>query len=114
MIGRIYVIKSPQTDYVYIGSTTKTLNDRLCSHKSGYKAYLNEKGHYITSFELVKFEDCFIELLEEVSCKNEKELHKIEGQYIKDNMNCVNRRIEGRTRKEYHVDNQKKLIDKAN
>ena len=98
MNGKIYAIKSNQTDKVYIGSTIRPLNRRLDGHKSDYKSYLNDKFSYVTSFEIVKFEDCFIELLEEVMCQDKIELHKIEGQYIKE-MKCVNKNIPGRTQK---------------
>jgi len=33
MKGRIYIIRSKQTDKIYIGSTVETLNIRFSKHK---------------------------------------------------------------------------------
>ena len=62
ILGRIYKISSDQTDKVYYGSTTKTLNQRLSKHKKDYRQYLNGNYHFVTSFDIVKFDDCKIEL----------------------------------------------------
>jgi hypothetical protein len=105
--GKIYSIKSKETDDIYIGSTIKSLKTRLQNHKSDYKSYQNGKKHYLTSFEIVKYDDCYIELLQDYSCENNDELTKKEGEYIRNNK-CVNRVIEGRTDKEYHMDNRDK------
>ena len=69
-------------------------------HKRDYKKFLNGKFNYITSFEIVKYVDCYIELIIEIPCNNVNQLRKFEGNYIR-NMNCVNKYIAGRTRKEY-------------
>ena len=108
MNGKIYVIKSHQTDDVYIGSTTNPLNCRLSKHKRHYKAFLNEKYHYVTSFDIVKYDDCYIELLEDVTCQDKAELYRIEGRYIKE-IKCVNKLIAGRTMTEYYNDNKDKI-----
>ena len=61
--GKIYIIKSNQTDNVYIGATTATLNTRLSQHKYDFKHYGGDgKRSYATSFEIVKYPDCYIEL----------------------------------------------------
>jgi hypothetical protein len=112
--GKIYTIRSLQTDKYYIGSTCNPLYKRLGQHKSTYKKYItnNEKYHYITSFEVVKYEDCFIELLENYKCNSKDELNKREGELIrlyKDNV--VNKEIAGRTKKEWRVDNKNKIAN---
>ena len=108
MLGKIYVIKSNETDKVYIGSTIQSLSDRLRKHKRDYKCWLRDNNHYVSSFEIVKFDDAFIELLEEVDVETIKELHKIEGDYIT-KMDCVNKRIAGRDMKQYYQDNIEEL-----
>ena len=62
--GRIYKLVSQQTDKIYIGSTKDKLCKRIAGHKYKYKKWLNDntKG-FLTSFEIVKFDDCKIELL---------------------------------------------------
>ena len=106
--GKIYCIRSHQTPDIYIGSTVQKLNKRIGSHREKYKKWLNKIHHYTTSFELVKYDDCYIELLEDYSCENKEQLHKKEGQYIRE-MDCVNKRVEGRTKKEYQQENKEKL-----
>ena len=108
--SKIYTIRSYQIDKYYIGSTTQPLHKRLYDHKRGYTLYQNQKYHYVTSFELIKFEDCYIELLEEINFDNKEQLDKREGELIRANLNdVVNKRIEGRTVKEYRIDNADKL-----
>ena len=98
--GRVYTIRSHQTSDIYIGSTTQTLSMRMCKHRHDYKKYLNKTCHYITSFEIIKYDDAYIELLFEGDVESKDTLRKKEGEYIR-NMECVNRCIAGRTDKEY-------------
>ena len=107
--GKIYTIRSFQTDKFYIGSTNhKTLSQRLSKHKGCYKFWLKDKDNgYMTSFEILKYDDCYIELLELYPCNLKSELHKREGELIrlhKDSL--VNNNIPSRTCKEYNVDNK--------
>jgi len=101
--GKIYSIRSFQTDKFYIGSTCNLLNVRLGQHKTQYKNYLlnKDKYNYISSFEIIKYDDCYIELLENYNCKDRNELNKREGELIRQHINnIVNKKIEGSTRKE--------------
>jgi hypothetical protein len=111
--GKIYAIKSFQTNDVYYGSTTKSLSKRLIGHKAHYKLWQNNNYNYVTSFEIIKYDDCFIELYELYPCNSKTELEKREGQVIRENNNAVNKVIAGRTKKEYCADNvdNKKLYD---
>ena len=107
--GKIYTIRSHQTDKIYIGSTTQTLSKRLSGHKGQYKSYLNGKKIYITSLEIIKYGDAYIELLEECPCDNKMMLHKREGECIRAEPNCVNKCVAGRTTKQYYDDNTDKI-----
>ncbi len=101
MNGKIYSIRSYQTDKIYIGSTVQPLHKRLHKHRSQYKKYEEGKST-ITSFEILKYDDNYIELLEEYACTNSNQLHRREGELIRQYANiAVNFRIEGRTVKEY-------------
>lgn len=111
MKGYIYCIKSPQTELIYIGSTEQELYERLSKHRRDFKRWLEGKFHYVTSSEIVKFPDCYIELIEEVEVEDEFALHKREGYYQR-NMECVNKRIEGRTDQEYYEDNRDEILEK--
>lgn len=98
--SKIYKIVCKSTNNIYIGSTTKTLNQRLIQHKSDYKTGRNRNS------KLVLMNDNFeIILVEDYPCNSKKELEIREGFYIR-NLDCVNDRIAGRTDKEWRVDNK--------
>jgi hypothetical protein len=104
--GKIYTIRSQQCEKYYIGSTTQPLYKRFNIHKRHYEIYKNGKMHYISSFEIIKFDDCYIELLENFSCNSKEELNKREGELIRQlKDSIVNKRIEKRTNKEWRNDN---------
>jgi hypothetical protein len=105
--SKIYKIWSPQTEFIYIGSTYQMLCKRLADHKSFYK--MNTGTIKCSSFEIIKYDDVKIELIENLSCNNKEELTKREGEIIRQYKDiCINMRIEGRTRKEYYEDNKDK------
>lgn len=100
----VYKLTSSQTDKTYYGSTTKTLKHRLSKHKNDYKRWLQGKYNYITSFEIIKYDDCEIHEIERLSCNHKNELLAREGYHITNN-DCVNKvrpdATVGKTRKEY-------------
>jgi len=97
--GKIYCLRSHQTEDIYIGSTTQPLYKRLYQHKI-------KKVN-----ELANYDDVYIELIEEYSCNNKMELCKKEGEHIRDN-DCVNKNVAGRNRKERYIDNKDKILEK--
>ena len=99
--GKIYTIRSFQTDDIYIGSTCNPLYKRFYKHKINYKLWKENKTHYTSSFELLQYDDAYIELLEEYKCNTKQELNRKEGEIIRKTENCVNKQIAGRTSKEY-------------
>jgi hypothetical protein len=106
--SKIYKISSPQSDKFYIGSTIKKLNIRFSKHKADYKRYIEKGvGSYVSSFEVVKFDDAIIELIKDVNCENRKELDKIEGECIKEyHDKILNKNVAGRTVKEWNEVNK--------
>jgi hypothetical protein len=107
--GKIYSIRSYQTDMVYIGSTTQSLAKRIGGHKVNYKAYSVNGKRYISSYEIIKYPDAYVELIEVFPCSNKMELHRREGEIIRATDNTTNRRIAGRTDQEYRTDNADKI-----
>ncbi len=114
--GFIYKISSPQTDKVYIGSTTYSIKDRLSKHKNQYKRYQNVKDHYVSSFEIVKYDDVKIELIEEIEYVNKKQLFEREKYFMETIQNVVNKHRPIATKqekkeqkKEYSVQNKDKI-----
>ena len=103
--GKIYKIVCNVTGKIYVGSTTEpSLARRLAGHKTSYNFYLKGKRGYVSSFEILKNENYFIELICNASCNSRDELSAIEGTYIRE-LKCINKNIAGRTKKEYYTDN---------
>ena len=108
--GKIYAIKSKETEEVYIGSTCSTLKKRMSCHNSNYKrSLLGVKFRDSCSGKILKFADAYIELIENCSCETKRELLDREGEVIKNTPNCVNTQIQGRTMAQYRIDNDDKL-----
>ena len=108
--GKIYTIRSHQTDKFYIGSTVQPLSKRLCGHKDDFTAFKLQKTRYITSFDILKYADFYIELLELFPCNTKIELNKREGELIRLHKDdCVNKCIPNRTQAEWYVDNQERV-----
>jgi hypothetical protein len=109
--GKIYALRTHHSNKIYIGSTTTELNERFKSHKKK-----SNKAYSKILFE--KYDDVYIELIELFSCETKKDLHRREGEIIKENFeNCVNERIAGQTQKEwvieYRIKNKDILAEKA-
>jgi hypothetical protein len=81
MIGKVYKITNTVTDDVYVGSTTSRLCTRWAIHKNELKFHPNRKV-YQKLLE-VGTVNCKIELLEDVSYKNKRELKAVEESYRK-------------------------------
>jgi predicted GIY-YIG superfamily endonuclease len=92
MIGRIYKLTSHQTNQCYIGSTTRSLEQRLKEHNNKKcNQYKNGRTNYLSSHAIVKFDDARIELLEEKEYKDKNEMLERERFYIESNENTVNK-----------------------
>lgn len=106
--GKIYQIWSPNTDKVYIGSTTQPLHKRLYEHTKGLTG-----KKYVYSRKVLECGDARIELIEEYPCAKKSELDRREGQVMRGYDNRVNKCIAGRTGAEYRADNREVLAAKA-
>ena len=96
VFGRIYSIRSYQTSDIYIGSTTQILCKRMTNHRTMYQTKKD-----VSSIEILKYDDAYIELIEEGEFESKQALRKREGHFIRE-MNCVNKRVAGRTHEEYY------------
>ena len=107
--GKIYTIRSHKTPLIYVGSTCQRhLSSRMTGHRSAFKAYKNGKGSYLNSFDIFEVdENCYIELYEYYPCNTDLELRKREGEVIRE-LDCVNKHIAGRTKKEWDEENKEK------
>ena len=110
--GKMYSIRSHLTDDVYIGSTVETLSNRLSQHKKYYKKWLITKKNSCSSYKIIEKDlECYIELVELYPCNSKIELERREGEIIRATT-CVNKRIAGRTLKEYYKDNKQQIAEK--
>ncbi len=112
-IGRIYKITSPNTEKVYVGSTTQTLNRRFQHHKSEYKTYIDGKTTtHMRSFDIIENGEAKITLIYEGIFCTKAELFRLEGEIMQRTKNCCNKTIAGRTQQEYDIKYRLNNIDK--
>ena len=82
--SKIYKITDNTTDMVYVGSTFKTLQQRLKAHEAAYKSFKAGKfPNNVTVFKILENADYNIELIENYPCNSKKDLELREGQIIK-------------------------------
>ena len=109
--GKIYTIRSYQTDKFYIGSTCNMLSKRFNDHKKNYNKYKSGNYYFTSSYDIIKFDDAYIELLENFSCNDRNELNKREGELIRlHKENIVN--IRNSNNNEIQKKESKKISDK--
>jgi hypothetical protein len=80
--GKIYAIRSPHTEKVYIGSTVSSLAKRFSQHKRGTCG--------CSSKEIIDCGDSYIELVENIPCNSKEELFRKEAQIMRETPNCIN------------------------
>ena len=109
--SKIYKLNDNTNNQVYIGSTIQTLQQRLQGHKSGAKT--SKEGYGCASKSIIDNGDYNIELLEEFSCENKRELLIKEQEYINLFINCINK-VNSHTdpKKRYLLNRDKILINK--
>jgi Uri superfamily endonuclease len=111
--SKIYKIECSTTGKTYIGSTTKSLNQRLQSHVEDYEKYKNGcKVGYLTSYKVLEHKTYNITLIEACPCESKNELLAREKHHIVTN-NCVNQNVPTRTRAEYRQDKKDKILEYA-
>lgn len=86
-IGKIYIIESPNTDEVYVGSTEQPLEKRFRGHK--------EPTNKTESKKIIDAGDATIRLLKEMACVSKRDLVDHERACIKMYPNAVNKKLTG-------------------
>jgi len=111
--GKIYAIRSNQTDNVYYGSTTLSLCARMGEHRRLYRFHINKDTlkNGCKSYDILKYDDAYIELVEEFPCQTKEQLHKREGEIIRSDSNSINRCIAGRSLNQWRIDNEQHIKD---
>jgi len=82
--SKIYIIKSDQTDKIFVGATTKALCSRMAQHRKYYQNFVNKLNNkiYESSFDIVQFSDARIQLVESFICNDKDELNLKLQNYI--------------------------------
>ena len=90
--GKIYALRSPNTELFYIGSTIQPIHKRLIGHKT------QSKNNYHSSASIIiNYGNPYIELMELYPCKCKDELTLREGELIRLHKDkIVNKKVEGR------------------
>ena len=109
--GKIYRLVSGSGKQ-YIGSTTQKLCRRIAEHRGKYKRWKDGKINFVTSFSLFEEENGNVEivLIEKFACESKEELHSRERYWI-ETMDCVNKYIPSRTKKEYREQNREQILE---
>ena len=88
---KIYKIVSPTSNRIYIGSTARPMKIRFNQHKYAYEKWKkNPLLSCCTSrFVFETSDECYVEILQELVCKNRLELKLRECEAVLNNLNCV-------------------------
>lgn len=84
--GKIYAIRSPNTQQVYIGSTIVALSKRMGQHKA--------TTNKCSSKAIIDAGEAYIELIEAFPCESREQLNKREGEVMRGTLNCINQKIQ--------------------
>ena len=113
--GKIYKVWDNAFTKCYIGSTTETLSQRMARHRVSYNIWKrgSDKGYYkvFDLFDEFGVENCKIEWVEDYSCNSKKELEAREGKFQREEQ-CINKRVAGRSSKEYYDDNREQILER--
>ena len=99
--GKIFILKSANTDRIYIGNTINSLEYRLYNMEQELLYSNDHPEFYREYFEILKKKDYSISLLEDYSCKYMYELERRTAEHIrKARCKCVNINIPRRLKSE--------------
>ena len=102
--GKIYTIRCRYDDnLIYVGSTIDKLAKRFSGHSRDKKCSLYK---YVEG----NWTDWYIELYEDYPCDNKEQLHKREGEVIRE-IATINNRIAGRSKRERYKDNRDEILE---
>ena len=103
----VYKIESPDTDKIYIGSTSNNINSRFSKHINNYKRFTEDKEHRVNScYELLNnFDNCKISVIVQMNNVTKQEVQEIEREYILENRDiCVNKNRPGSSTERFYCE----------
>ncbi len=103
--SKIFVLKSDNSDRIYIGNTINSLSNRLYNMEQEFLYWQDHGEYYREYFEILKKKDYKIELIEDYSCDNIYQLDRRTIEHIrKDRAKCVNINLGKRLKSEIMED----------
>jgi hypothetical protein len=95
--GKIYTIRcKTNNEYIYVGSTCKTLSQRIAGHRYHSKTFPSKMFYP----KIENWDDWYIELHEDYPCERKEQLAKREGEIIRQ-IGTLNQIIAGRSIEEW-------------
>jgi len=99
-LSKVYVIRNTINEKLYVGSTTRTLAQRMTQHRCYYNKGRNTKFPLYEAMNELGVEHFYIELWKDAPCERKEQLHKCEGDAIRELKTIVpegyNSRVAGR------------------
>ena len=106
---KIYIIRSRNTNKVYVGATASTLVKRFSQHNSEFAKGKNKTR----ARQVLEHGDCYIELLEKYPCLDKDESNAREKYWMRQfDEQRVNCQLPGRTKAEWYQDNREVELEK--
>lgn len=106
--GIIYILMSEMGNVTYYGSTSQKPSQRLGEHRYQYNKFLKANPTAnLRSFEVLKYPDYKMVILDKYQNITKEELEKNEGYYIANN-DCVNKNVAGATTDSHYAKNYMK------
>ena len=106
-LGRVYAVRNTVNAKVYVGSTVRTLAQRMADHRR--VAIDDHRPLYVAMREL-GVDKFFVELIVDCPCDRRETLNREEGKHIRDlntiKPNGYNSLIAGRTKAECYTDHK--------
>jgi hypothetical protein len=112
--SKIYTIRCKEdNNLIYVGSTVQPLYKRWHQHKLKYNNENDKAYNYLVYIKMreIGFDSFYIELYENLKYDNIEKLLKREGEVIRE-IGTLNKKIEGRTYKEYYNENKEQILEK--
>jgi hypothetical protein len=95
--GKIYTIRcKTNNEYIYVGSTCKTLSQRIAGHRHHSKQFPSKMFYS----KVEDWNDWYIELYQDFPCERKEQLAKKEGEVIRQ-IGTLNQLIAGRNLEEW-------------
>ena len=110
--SKIYTIRcKTNVGLIYVGSTTRPLYERWCEHKRAMsnEIYKNYNTRLYQMMREIGHDNFYIELYKEYPCDNIEQLHKEEGEVIR-NIGTLNINIAGRNKFGWYKDNKEHCL----